>query len=173
VKSLADLADKVVGMDRGSHAIGNWRDWCESHGYFSDPEIVEFGSKQAAAEAALRGAIAGWAEDYEVLASFARRHPELVVLDSEGIGNKQDGIGLRENDSKMRDAINLPCKESHRRERMTESTIGGSDPIRTLQFPNRTPARYDPVADSQVTIRVSEVGICMQNTWLLEGVSFE
>ena len=29
------------------------------------------------------------------------------------------------------------------------------------------------MADSQVTITVSDVGICMQNTWLLEGVSFE
>ena len=107
VKSLGDLADKVVGMDRGSHAIGNWRDWCESHGYSSDPAIVEFGSKQAAAEAVLRGAIAGWAEDYEVLVSFASRHPDLVVLDGQGIGVKQDGIGVRENDSKMRDAVNL------------------------------------------------------------------
>ena len=29
------------------------------------------------------------------------------------------------------------------------------------------------MADSQVTIRVSEVGIYLQNTWLLAGVSFE
>ena len=33
------------------------------------------------------------------------------MLDGEGIGNKQDGIGLRENDCKMRDAINLSLQK--------------------------------------------------------------
>ncbi len=112
VTSLADLIGKRVGMDQGSHAIGNWKEWLRSHGYRDEPEIVEFGSKEVAAQAVRLGAIAGWAEDYEILATFARRYPSLVVLAHEQIGTKQDGIGVRENDSKMRDAINVALQRT-------------------------------------------------------------
>jgi polar amino acid transport system substrate-binding protein len=104
--SLEDLVGETVGMDRGSHAIGNWKDWLKANGHDEAPEIVEFDEKQAAVEAVRQGAIAGWAEDYEILASFAKRDPSLTVLGDESIGLKLDGIGVRENDSEMRDAIN-------------------------------------------------------------------
>jgi polar amino acid transport system substrate-binding protein len=104
--SLEDLVGETVGMDRGSSAIGNWQDWLKANGHDDAPEIVEFDEKQAAVEAVRQGAIAGWAEDYEILASFAKRDPSLVVLGEESIGLKLDGIGVRENDSEMRDAIN-------------------------------------------------------------------
>ena len=65
-----------------------------------------------AAQAVRLGAIAGWAEDYEILATFARRYPSLVVLAHEQIGLKQDGIGVRENDSKMRDAVNVALQRT-------------------------------------------------------------
>jgi polar amino acid transport system substrate-binding protein len=104
--SLEDLVGETVGMDRGSSAIGNWQDWLKANGHDDDPEIVEFDEKQAAVEAVRQGAIAGWAEDYEILASFATRDPSLTVLSDESIGLKLDGIGVRENDSEMRDAVN-------------------------------------------------------------------
>jgi polar amino acid transport system substrate-binding protein len=107
IKSLSDLVGKRVGMSRGSHSIGNWKSWLTKHGHTAPPEIVEFASKQAAVEAVRQGAIAGWAEDYEVVGSFAKRDAALAVLGNEGIGMKQDGIGVRENDSKWRDAINF------------------------------------------------------------------
>jgi polar amino acid transport system substrate-binding protein len=106
IRSLKDLVGKRVGMDRGSSAIGNWQDWLAQNGFPDDPEIVEFTNKQAAAEAVRQGTIAGWAEDYEILASFAQLDPSLTVLADEGIGLKLDGIGVRENDSDMRDAVN-------------------------------------------------------------------
>jgi polar amino acid transport system substrate-binding protein len=108
VKALADLVGKRVGVSRGSHAIGNWRDWLTRNGHqFDAALVVEFGNKQAGVEAVRQGAVAGYAEDYEVLASFAKNAPTLAVLDSEAIGMKQDGIGVRENDSKIRDAVNF------------------------------------------------------------------
>jgi polar amino acid transport system substrate-binding protein len=106
IAALADLVGKPVGMDRGSSAIGNWRDWLKANGHDAASEVVEFDEKQAAVEAVRQGAIAGWAEDYEILASFAKRDPSLTVLGDESIGLKLDGIGIRENDSEMRDAIN-------------------------------------------------------------------
>ena len=106
IDSLDDLVGEAVGMDRGSSAIGNWRDWLTAQGHPEDAEIVEFGDKQAAAEAVRQGAIAGWAEDYEILANFAKQDPSLAVLADESIGLKLDGVGLRENDSELRDTIN-------------------------------------------------------------------
>lgn len=106
VKSLKELANKKIGVSRGSHAIGNWKSWLDRNGFTSsDAIIVEFGSKQAGVEAVKSGMVAGYAEDYEVLASFAKVNKSLVVLNA-AIGLKQDGIGVRENDSKIRDAIN-------------------------------------------------------------------
>jgi polar amino acid transport system substrate-binding protein len=106
IESLDDLVGKKVGMDRGSHAIGNWRDWLASNGHSPEADIVEFGNKQAAAEAVRQGAIAGWAEDYTILSSFAKNDPSLAVLADESIGVKLDGIGVAENNSKLLDAVN-------------------------------------------------------------------
>jgi polar amino acid transport system substrate-binding protein len=108
VSSLDDLVGKRVGVSRGSHAIGNWRDWLTRKGHqFDQSLIVEFGNKQAGVEAVRQGAVVGYAEDFEVLASFAKNAPTLVVLGDAAIGMKQDGIGVRENDSRMRDAVNF------------------------------------------------------------------
>jgi polar amino acid transport system substrate-binding protein len=107
VESLAALVGKKVGMSRGSHAIGNWRTWLARNGYQGDPDIVEFSDKRAGMEAVRQGAIAGYAEDLTILSSFAKQDASLAVLAHEGIGMKQDGIGIRENDSKLRDEINF------------------------------------------------------------------
>ncbi|WP_028022895.1 transporter substrate-binding domain-containing protein [Enterovibrio calviensis] len=106
-KNLKDLVGKKVGMNRGSHSVGNWKKWLEKNGYeVNEEDIIEFGNKQIAMNAVLSGKIAGWAEDAEVLANYAKPNPELTVLSGEAIGMKQDGLGVIENDSKMRDAIN-------------------------------------------------------------------
>lgn len=108
VSDLHDLADQRVGVSRGSHSVGNWRDWLAANGYTPDPDlVVDFDSKEAAAEAVRQGSIAGWAEDFTILTSFARRFPDLAVLEEESIGAKLDGIGVVENDSAWRDEVNF------------------------------------------------------------------
>lgn len=108
VSDLHGLAGERVGVSRGSHALGNWRDWLTDNGYAVDPDlIVEFDSKEAAAEAVRGGAIAGWAEDFTILTGFAQRHPELTVLEDESIGAKLDGIGVPQNDSRWRDEVDF------------------------------------------------------------------
>jgi polar amino acid transport system substrate-binding protein len=137
-KALADLVGKRVGMDRGSHASGNWRDWLKRNGHAFNPSlIVEFGDKQAALSALRQGAIAGYAQDEEILAIFAKKDPALVVL-NDGIGMKQDGIGVRENDSKMRDAVNFALQrieKSGQYEKIYDRWFGPESdaPVRILQ----------------------------------------
>jgi polar amino acid transport system substrate-binding protein len=111
ISRLADLAGKRVGITRGSHAGGNWRDWLARNGIGFDPtRVVEFGNKRAGVEAVRLGAIAGYAEDYEILSDLARGDALFAILD-EAIGLKHDGIGVRENDSKMRDAVNFALQD--------------------------------------------------------------
>lgn len=107
IGGLKDLVGKRVGADRGSSAVGNWKDWVEKNGNSAEPEIVEFGDKHAAVAAVRQGAIAGWAEDYEILASYAKDDPSLAVLDDPaGIGVKLDGIAIHRNDSELMMAVN-------------------------------------------------------------------
>ena len=115
IRTLTDLVGKPVGVDRGSHAIANWRDWLTRHGHpFNSKLVVEFGDKQVAIQGLQQGAIAGYAQDVEILASFAKQNPSLEVLKMESIGQKQDGIGMKENDSKLRDAINFALQSLER-----------------------------------------------------------
>ncbi len=112
IARLADLVGKRVGADRGSSGSGNWHAWLAAHGYPDKPNILLFGDKHAAVAAVKQGAIAGWAEDYEVLASYARTEPALAVLnDPQGIGAKLDGIAMHKNDSSLQLAVNLALQD--------------------------------------------------------------
>jgi polar amino acid transport system substrate-binding protein len=111
-RSYADLVGKRVGASRGSSSIGNWTNWLASHDHAGQPDIVQFGDKQAAVAAVKQGAIMGWAEDYEVLAAYAKKTPGLRVLDDPGgIGVKLDGIAMRKNQSEMQLAVNLALQQ--------------------------------------------------------------
>jgi polar amino acid transport system substrate-binding protein len=106
--SLAALYGQPVAASRGSSSIGNWEDYLEAHGQSPEAaQIREFANKDAAAQAVSQGAVAGWAEDYEVLARYAAKDPSLTVLGDEGIGVKLDGIGVRADDSATRDEVNF------------------------------------------------------------------
>ncbi|MGH3931320.1 MAG: transporter substrate-binding domain-containing protein [Pseudonocardiaceae bacterium] len=108
--SLEDLAIKPVAMDRGSSAVANWKTWLAGHGHSDSPQIEEFSEKRAAVEAVRHGNLAGYAEDYEILASFAKDDPTLTVLD-QSIGVKLDGIGIRQGDSQMREAVDFALQD--------------------------------------------------------------
>jgi polar amino acid transport system substrate-binding protein len=105
IRTLDDLVGKRVGFSRGGSPIGNWRDWLVAHAH-PPADYVEFSDKQAAVQAVKQGAVDGFAEDYEAVKAFANSTDGLDVLTGQSIGVKQDGLGIRETDSKWRDAIN-------------------------------------------------------------------
>lgn len=112
VTSYRDLVGKKVGADRGSSAIGNWNSWLTHNGFAPDNNIEQFGDKHAALAAVKQGAIAGWTEDYEVLASYARGDTSLSVLNVPGgTGLKLDGIAMHKNDSPLRNAVNVALQD--------------------------------------------------------------
>jgi polar amino acid transport system substrate-binding protein len=102
IANLSQLAGKTVGADLGSNAAGQWQAWLKAHGYPDKPKVELFSDKEAAVHAVATGAIAGYAEDYEILASFAKTNPGLAVLNSPGgIGVKLDGIAMHKSDSQL------------------------------------------------------------------------
>lgn len=112
ISSLKDLAGKRVGADRGSSASANWQAFLKAHGYADTGDIVLYGDKHAAVDAVKQGVIVGWAEDYEILASFAKNEPSLAVLNEPGgIGLKLDGIAMRKNDSTLMLSVNLALQD--------------------------------------------------------------
>ena len=112
IAAYRDLVGKKVGADRGSSAIGNWNGWLTRNGFPADNAIEQFGDKHAALAAVKQGAIAGWTEDYEVLASYAKGDPDLAVLDVPGgTGVKLDGVAMHKNDSPLRNAVDAALQD--------------------------------------------------------------
>lgn len=107
--SLDDMFGKKVAMNAGSSAIPAWNEYAAEHGA-SDPEIVEFTDKVAAVQALRDGAVEGYAEDGITLAALAAGDDSLVLL-SEGFNPVQFGVGVPENDSEWRDAVNYALQD--------------------------------------------------------------
>lgn len=104
-ESIDDLFGLVVAMNAGSSAIGAWQRYVEANGGPA-PEIVEFTDKIAAVQALRDGAVDGYAEDGITLAALSAGDESLVLL-PDGFNPVQFGLGLPENDSEWRDAINF------------------------------------------------------------------
>ncbi|MDR0341596.1 MAG: transporter substrate-binding domain-containing protein, partial [Nocardiopsaceae bacterium] len=90
----------------------NWLAWLKHHGHAGDTHVESFGTKQASLNAVKTGAAAGWVEDYELLASYARNDPGLYVIqDPGGVGVKLDGVGMHKNDSQLMLKVNLALQQ--------------------------------------------------------------
>jgi polar amino acid transport system substrate-binding protein len=96
-------------MNKGSSAIDGWKTWAEAHGGQAG-QIVEFGDKQEALQALKSGAVEGYGEDNIPLLGLAAGDPNLALLPG-GFNSVRYGVGVPENDSDWRDAINLVLQD--------------------------------------------------------------
>lgn len=107
--SLEEMMGKKVAANAGSSAIPSWQEFSARAGG-PPPEIVEFTDKLAAMQALRDGAVEGYTEDNITLLALAAGDPNLELLPG-GHNLVQYGIGLPENDSEWRDAVNLALQE--------------------------------------------------------------
>jgi len=107
--SLDELVDKTVAATAGSSSIASWQNYVASHGG-SPPQVVEFTDKLAAVQAVRDGAVEGYTEDNITLLALAAGDPDLEVLPG-GHNPVQFGIGLPNNDSRWRDAVNYALQD--------------------------------------------------------------
>jgi polar amino acid transport system substrate-binding protein len=109
---LSDLVGQNIAGDRGSNAATSWLAWLKTDGHPGDTHIEYFGDKQASLNAVKEGAVAGWAEDYELLAAYSHKDPSLYIIqDPGGVGVKLDGVGMHKNDSDLMLEVNLALQD--------------------------------------------------------------
>jgi polar amino acid transport system substrate-binding protein len=110
--TLRDLVGKKVAADRGGNADDNWLAWLERNGLKGQAQVEQFGDKQAAVAAVKNGTVAGYAMDYEPLLKHAQANPDLEALKQPGgFGPKYDGVVVRQNDTKILNAVNLALQD--------------------------------------------------------------
>jgi polar amino acid transport system substrate-binding protein len=107
--SIDELMGQKVAANAGSSAIPSWQEYSAQAGGPA-PEIVEFTDKLAAMQALRDGAVEGYTEDNITLLALAAGDPDLELLPG-GHNPVQYGLGLPENDSEWRDAVNLALQE--------------------------------------------------------------
>jgi polar amino acid transport system substrate-binding protein len=107
--NIDELMGKKVAANAGSSAIPSWQEYSAGAGG-PKPEIVEFTDKLAAMQALRDGAVEGYTEDNITLLALAAGDSNLELLPG-GHNPVQFGIGLPENDSQWRDAVNLALQE--------------------------------------------------------------
>jgi len=108
-ETIEDLFDRPVAMNKGSSAIDGWKAWAAAHGGEAG-QIVEFGDKQEAIQALRTGAVDGYGEDDVPLLALAGGEGELVLVPG-GFNPVRYAIGVRENDSDWRDAVDQALQE--------------------------------------------------------------
>jgi polar amino acid transport system substrate-binding protein len=107
--SLEEIMGQKVAANAGSSTIPSWQEFSAKAGGPA-PEIVEFTDKLAAMQALRDGAVEGYTEDNITLLALAAGDSNLELLPG-GHNPVQFGIGLPENDSEWRDAVNLALQE--------------------------------------------------------------
>ena len=108
-ENIDELFGQRVAANAGSSVIDSWNSYVADAG--GDPsEIVEFDDKLAAMQALRDGAVEGYSEDNITLLALAEGDPALTLLPG-GHNPVQFGVGVPENDSEWRDAVNLALQE--------------------------------------------------------------
>jgi polar amino acid transport system substrate-binding protein len=107
--NLDELLGTTVAANAGSSSIASWQRYAAAAGA-PEPEIVEFNDKLAAMQALRDGAVEGYTEDNITLLTLAAGDPALELLPG-GHNRVQFGIGVPNNDSRWRDAVNYALQE--------------------------------------------------------------
>jgi polar amino acid transport system substrate-binding protein len=108
-ESIDELFGQTVAASAGSSTIDSWNSYVADAGG-TPSEIVEFDDKLAATQALRDGAVEGYTEDNITLLSLAAGDPDLTLLPG-GHNRVQFGIGVPENDSAWRDAVNFALQD--------------------------------------------------------------
>ncbi len=106
---IEDLFGKTVAASAGSSTIDSWTAYAAAAGAPA-PVFVEFDDKQAAVQAVRDGAVEGYTEDNITMLTLAAGDDSLELLPG-GHNPVQFGVGLPNNDSEWRDAVNYAMQE--------------------------------------------------------------
>jgi len=110
VKNVADLANMKVGSMQGTTSIVNATAYLKSLGN-ANPKVTGYDGEVAMFEALRSGRVQAITTDSTILLGYAAKVPGQFELVGEFISDEPYGIGLPQDDSAWRDAINFTVQD--------------------------------------------------------------
>jgi polar amino acid transport system substrate-binding protein len=111
-KSWKDLKGKKIASMQGTTSELNAKAKLKSLGDANaDKDVISFQKESECFQALQMGRVAGWSTDSTILLGYAAKEPGKYELIGEFISDEPYGMGLPENDSKLRDAINFAIQD--------------------------------------------------------------
>ncbi len=112
IKDWNDLKGKKIATMQGTTSEINLRNKLKSIGDpNADKNVISFQKESECFQALQMGRVAGWSTDSTILLGYAAKEPGKYELVGEFISDEPYGIGLPEDDSKLRDAINFALQD--------------------------------------------------------------
>ena len=110
VKDVKDLANLKVGSMQGTTSIVNATEYLKGLGN-ADPKVTGYDGEVAMFEALRSGRVQAITTDSTILLGYAAKVPGQFELVGEFISDEPYGIGLPQDDSAWRDAINFTLQD--------------------------------------------------------------
>lgn len=110
IKSPKDLAGKKVGSMQGTTSILNVKKYLKSLGD-SNPQVIGYQNEVEMFEALRSGRVQAISTDSTLLIALAAKTPGKYELVGEFISDEPYGVGLPEDDSAWRDAVNFAIQD--------------------------------------------------------------
>ncbi|XPV76929.1 MAG: transporter substrate-binding domain-containing protein [Desulfovibrio sp.] len=106
------LVGKKVAAQQGTTSELNARNTLKALGDTNaDKNVISFQDEVACFQALKMGRVAAWTTDSTILLGYAAKEPGKFELIGDFISDEPYGIGLPEDDSKFRDAINFAIQD--------------------------------------------------------------
>ena len=112
VSSWKDLVGKKVASMQGTTSEINARNELKKMGDANaDSDVISFQKESECFQALQMGRVAAWTTDSTILLGYAAKAPGEFELIGDFISDEPYGIGLPQDDSKWRDAINFSLQD--------------------------------------------------------------
>ncbi|MEA3487593.1 MAG: transporter substrate-binding domain-containing protein [Thermodesulfobacteriota bacterium] len=109
-KSHKDFVGKKLASMQGTTSEKNAVNLLKSLGD-KNPKVISFQDEPSCFLALRQGKVAGWATDSTILIGYAAKEPGKYELVGDFFSDEPYGIGLPENDSDWRDAVNFAIQD--------------------------------------------------------------
>ncbi|SIO35044.1 ABC transporter substrate-binding protein [Halodesulfovibrio marinisediminis] len=114
-KSLADMKDKKIATMQGTTSEINVKRALKALGVANpDAHVISFQKESECFQALQMGRVAGWSTDATILLGYASKTPGKFELVGEFLSDEPYGIGLPQNDSALRNAVNAALQDMWR-----------------------------------------------------------
>lgn len=110
IKTPKDLAGKKIGSMQGTTSIINVKKYLQSMGD-NNPKVIGYQNEVEMFEALRQGRVQAISTDSTLLIALAAKTPGKYELVGDFISDEPYGVGLPEDDSKWRDAVNFTIQD--------------------------------------------------------------